>query len=110
MKDLFKGYCDIVRDLLPLYADGCTSERASKVLRTHMINCSECRRYLSSIKKCRKNGNTADIPDISPDYSDFLKKVKHRKKIKHSIVWTLIGILAVGNVALALSHVVSNNE
>ncbi len=110
MKDLFNGYCDIARDLLPLYADGCTSEAASKALRNHVMNCSECRNYLAGIKKCKKNVSSANVPDSAPDYSDLLKKVKHRKKVKHSIVWTLIGVLVIGNVALALTHINSENE
>ncbi len=110
MKDLFDGYCDIAKDLLPLYADGCTSDTASKALRTHISNCSECRRYLTDIKKCKENNNDTSVPDSSPDYSDLLKKVKHRKKVKHSLVWSLIGALVIGNVALAVSRVISNND
>ncbi len=110
MKDLFDGYCDIARDMLPLYADGCTSEMSSKALRAHITNCSECKKYLKSIKNCNKNNISNSVPDSAPDYSDLLEKVKHRKKIKHSLVWSVIATLAVGNIAFAVSRIVSNDE
>lgn len=36
--------CDIIQDLLPLYADGMTSEASSRHIEEHIRTCPECRR------------------------------------------------------------------
>lgn len=34
--------CEIIRDLLPLYADGLTSEESNQLIEAHIQSCSEC--------------------------------------------------------------------
>ncbi len=109
MKDLFKDYCDIARDLLPMYADECTSDAATKALRTHLINCPSCRKYLSNIKKSKENAYKTEIPDVSPDYSDLLRKVKYRKNVKHTVVTAVIIALLIENIALYISKKLKSN-
>ncbi len=104
MKDIFDGNCEIVLDLLPLYADNCTSEAASKAIHAHLLNCDECRNHLNSIKKSKKNVFCGKIPETSPNFSEILTKVKHRKTAKHTAVSVLIVALLAGNVILALTH------
>ncbi len=110
MKDIFKGNCDIVHDLIPMYADGCTSEQATKALRTHILNCKSCRKYLTTVKNSKQNKTSTDIPDVSPDYSEILKKVKHRKNVKHSLVSALIAALIASNIAFAATNIVRHSK
>ena len=41
--------CEVVRDLLPLYADGLTSEESTRLIRAHTAQCSECSRMLEEM-------------------------------------------------------------
>ena len=39
--------CEMIRDLLPLYVEGLTSEESSRQIEAHMETCEDCRgRYL----------------------------------------------------------------
>ena len=35
--------CEVVRDLLPSYIDGLTSEETSRLIRAHLDGCEACR-------------------------------------------------------------------
>lgn len=38
--------CDVVRDLLPLYADDACSEKSRALVKEHLLDCAECRAML----------------------------------------------------------------
>jgi len=41
-----KIHCDLIQDLLPLYADGACSEQSKIMIDEHMMECSECKEQL----------------------------------------------------------------
>lgn len=41
--------CDVIRDLLPLYADGVASEASRQLIEAHTADCAECRRMLEEM-------------------------------------------------------------
>ena len=43
--------CSIVKELLPSYQDGLTSEKTSADIREHLAECSECRAYEKEISQ-----------------------------------------------------------
>lgn len=43
--------CDVIRDLLPLYAEGLASESSKKLVEEHLAQCENCRRVLEELKK-----------------------------------------------------------
>lgn len=43
--------CNIVRDMLVLYADDALSSESRSALEEHLENCSTCKAYLENIKK-----------------------------------------------------------
>ena len=42
--------CDIVRDLLPLYADGLCSEESRKAVEEHLKSCEACRSFYEAMQ------------------------------------------------------------
>ena len=44
--------CDMIKDLLPLYADDVCSEESRKAVEEHINACSDCK---SELEKLRKN-------------------------------------------------------
>lgn len=42
--------CDVIKDLLPLYVDGCCSEESAKLVGEHLDMCDECREALEKMK------------------------------------------------------------
>lgn len=88
--------CEMIRDLLPLYIDGLTSEESNQQIEKHLKSCEEC-------QLCYKE-MTGDIGEIVPisesevQEVDFLKKIK--KKNRKKKICAFIGIaLAVAALA-----------
>lgn len=42
--------CNIVKDLIPLYIDGCCSEESEKAVEEHINSCAECKRLYEDMK------------------------------------------------------------
>lgn len=72
--------CDVIRDLLPLYAENLTSPASGELVESHLEGCAECRTYLSQLRR------PAQLPEEVPVRS--LDRV--RKKIKKRRVLTAV--------------------
>ena len=60
--------CDIIRDLLPLYAEDMTSEDTRALVDEHLCDCIDCTNYLGSLER--------ETPIPVENTPDSLKKVK----------------------------------
>lgn len=81
--------CDMIRDLLPLYADSVCSEESCKAVTDHLAGCAECREMLNKMNQ--KVAITADT-DISA-----LKKIKRRiRLIKTAVITVAVLLLCAG--------------
>ena len=49
-----KTNCDIIRDLLPLYAEHITSEATNALVEEHLAECEVCRAELEQMKDTGK--------------------------------------------------------
>lgn len=56
--------CDIIKDLLPLYAEDMTSEDSRKLVDDHLCGCDECTKELAAIKKAPKVPLEVDIRSL----------------------------------------------
>lgn len=63
-----KVSCNVIRDLLPLYAEKLTSPDSNQLVEEHLTDCPECTRQLSVMQK------TAPIP-VEAD-TDALEKIR----------------------------------
>ena len=85
--------CDIIKDLLPLYADDVCSDESRKAVEEHINGCSDCKKEL---EKLRKNVSISPQKD-----GDVLKRIKKRLRIEKlavGIICTavlLLGLLGV---------------
>ena len=43
--------CDVIRDLLPLYADEACSEKTRALVNEHLLDCADCRNILQKLKE-----------------------------------------------------------
>lgn len=46
--------CNVIRDLLPLYAENLTSEESNALVDEHLCGCDECAKQLGILKKPRR--------------------------------------------------------
>lgn len=87
---------DIVRDLIPSYLDGITSESSNQLVEDHLKNCPDCRQYLETMQQ---EFSTTPIEEKKIDAFKKIRRV-NRKKVIGAIVGTLLCcLLAVGGYA-----------
>ena len=81
--------CEIVRDLLPLYAEGLTSEASNEFVEKHLKDCAECTQLL---KDMREEPQPQPRKEESELPLKALSKTWHRKK--RSLAVLIAGIAA----------------
>lgn len=107
MKDFFENKCEIVTDLLPLFADHCCSEKTALLVRAHLDRCPGCRAYLNGIKTTPKNVYIPEehgIPDSSPDYAKLITKLRHKKTVKTVVLSALLATSVIINISYLLGN------
>ena len=98
MKDFFENNCEVVKDVLPLYADGGCSAKTGKLIRKHLDMCQSCRKYYKTVKKTAEKTAGEDIPVSVPDFSALRKKIKHRRHVYASVFASALLLIAAGDV------------
>lgn len=66
--------CEIVRDLLPSYLDGQTSDVTGRAVENHISQCPECAEILRRMREPEKDSSSQQ------EEIDYLKKVKRSKR------------------------------
>lgn len=95
--------CEIIQDLIPLFADGCASSSSAKLVGEHLEGCSECRAYASSYARASKisaakSKKTREFDiDIELPYQHLAKKIRIRRRINTACT---IGAVIAGAMAL----------
>lgn len=105
MKDFFKNKCDVVKDLLPLYADNSCSKESADGIKIHLITCDSCRKYLSEIQMdMDKEGKECNVPGSDPHFEKVMNKLRKRKIIRRSLVSAAIIASVSINTVLLLTN------
>lgn len=88
-----KLVCEIVEDLLPLYADNVCSEQSRQAVTEHLQNCEKCRKIVESTQ-------AVPVPHIEPDRPAADRAVKKGfKKIRFRWWATILTIVALIPIA-----------
>lgn len=68
--------CEVIKDLLPMYVEGLTSEETNRYIETHLEKCEDCASVLRSMKD-----DALETDRVSSDIEvDFLKKNRNRNR------------------------------
>ena len=86
--------CNIVKDLIPLYIDGCCSEESEKVVEEHIRDCDDCKKLLEDMK------SPSDIVTVSESPKTFSKFNDWKASVLQSILLFLSFALITLGVAL----------
>ena len=78
--------CDIVKDLIHMYIDGCCSEASAKALEEHINACAKCKKLYEDMKSSKE----AEL------VMNAQNKIKKRKTILITSAITLAIIIIVG--------------
>ena len=86
-----KHNCEIVRDLLPLYAEHIASPASTALVEEHLVECPACRAELEQMEK--------PVPvqlEKEPDAPLRTIKIALTRRRLHTVLCTLLVVLAVG--------------
>lgn len=83
--------CNIVRDILPLYAEKLTSEESNIAIQQHLEQCEDCRKYLENMRK------PIDCPTAPKMEIDYMRKVKRSFKRR---TYILAGVITAACIVL----------
>lgn len=88
--------CEVIRDLLPLCADGVASEETEALVRAHVRTCPSCEALYK--KMCRPME-----PEVTLEELDYMAAVKRQKKENrrfirktYGIVFLILAVIFVG--------------
>lgn len=109
MNDFFENKCEIVRDLLPLYADHLASEKTNELISTHLIKCIECRKHYERIKNSREKQREENILSLSPDQRAFFKRLR-RFRIVEQAICSCAALLSISAVIVGIKSLEQHNE
>lgn len=82
--------CDIIRDLLPLYAEDMVSQASKEMVDNHLCGCDSCTKELAALKKPEK------VPvEVETESLNRLKKIIRRKRIVSLLTVALFIVTAI---------------
>lgn len=71
--------CHVIRDILPLYMDGLTSDESNELIKEHIDKCNECKKLEEAM---RIGENNSTIDSVAEEIDGFRKiKMFNKKKI-----------------------------
>lgn len=89
MKFKNDNICDIVKDLLPLYADNACNESSKQLVEEHIKTCTDCAQTLDLMKQPIK------IENNSAAKAGAVKKATRKLKLRTIIIFVLIIAIAI---------------
>lgn len=89
--------CSVVRDMLPLLADGLLSMESEMLLREHLKSCDVCHEIFADMTE------PAAIPENDKAELDYLKKVRSRRN--RLVAAVLLTATLIGTGLLAWLHI-----
>ena len=72
--------CSVIRDLLPIYADGETSPETTQEIKTHLTHCVKCREYYKDILHSTRTLKI-ELKKNGPDFSAVAARIR-----RHNII------------------------
>ncbi len=93
--------CNIIRDLLPLYAEEMVSEESRALVENHLRECESCRKELQEIKESQR---------IPPD-TDLLpfRRVRRKLRIGRARIGILTALITLLVITLAVVYLNAPN-
>ena len=100
--DARKIPCEVVQDLIPLYADNLVSEKTREIVDEHVARCPSCAKAVNEAKDSLKENFDCESVNYEGKDVDYLRKVRasSRKKIIAGVCITLCLALIFAGIKL----------
>lgn len=94
--------CNIIKDLLPLYADGVCSKESCTLVEEHIKECSACRSELETM------GNDIKLPSAKDTAA--LKRIKRRIRAEKIVAGLVAGAVILGGLSFLTVWLVNTDR
>lgn len=94
--------CDMIKDLLPLYADDVCSDESRKAVEEHIKECPDCK---AELEKLRQNVTISPKND-----GEVLKRIKRRLRIEKLAVGVISVLAVCGALLMGLVYLINDYE
>lgn len=105
--------CNIVKDLIPLYIDGCCSEESKKAVEDHIGDCTDCRNLIEDMRSPSGIVAAPESPRTFRKLNDWKASVLQSVLLFLSFALITVGValeartpLGIGNGFWALNLVI----
>lgn len=89
-----RNECNIIRDILPLYADKMVSADTASFVEEHLIGCAECRAELEKLKVA--DAIEAAVSDAENDDEKRLKAFAGKiNRKRHIVISAFVAVLLI---------------
>lgn len=86
--------CNVIMDLLPLYADGCCSEQSKELVETHLKSCKMCKQAYADMNE----GGFCDSVNIKPP-----ARIGKISQFKASVLQSVLLFLSFAAITLGVT-------
>ncbi len=83
--------CDVVLDLLPVYADGAASNATERLVEEHLAACADCRRALRELRREETPRETA--AEEAGEYLALSRRIR-RRRAAHLFAFSAVALTA----------------
>lgn len=94
-----KRVCDIVKDLMPSYAEGICSAATKEYVEEHIRTCEECRRVLEAYRD-----NVLTDEKLEQKGVDGLKKIRKKMKLQTIVCYLVLVFLVYCGIQVFLAN------
>lgn len=96
--------CNVIRDLLPLYVDGCCSEESAKLVAEHLAACENCRKAYSQMGEACTVRQAAQKPVTLHRVSDWKASLLQSAMLFISFAVITLGVILEGNTPIGKTN------
>lgn len=83
--------CNVVKDLIPLYIDGCCSEESEKIVKEHIETCDACRKLFEDMRAPSDMIPVSEAPARLNKINDWKASV-----LQSALLFLLFGMITTG--------------
>lgn len=84
--------CNVIKDLIPLYIDGCCSEESRKIVREHIASCDACQKLLDDMNAPPDMVPVSTVPIVMRKLSDWKASVMQSVLLFLSFAIITVGV------------------
>ena len=96
--------CNIVKDLIPLYIDGCCSKESKQLVEEHIQNCSQCKKLLADMNTPTDMVTVSKPPKVFRKLNDWKASVLQSALLFLSFALITIGVALEAQTPAGLTN------